>query len=250
VYSFLIMTEIGSSDVLVFMNIDIEDGRTARIEIRRGDSPAVLARKFCEEHYLPDEAIPLLTESIESSMQDAVSPCEPKNNHHMPPSGARAPTENVGNEDLLQSPCSDRPGNIDLHEAKGAENYFSDTVQVRSSSSAVKSASHYERSKAALHNSSHMSSSFAESLQRLLEPIGRVRKRNGMLSRSLSTNDLTCTNPSSKEAAKAKPRKSEDGSGKAFVWERLYRQGTQGKTGRRSLRSKSATWNTEASTRR
>jgi hypothetical protein len=243
------MTGDCSSDVLVFMNVDM-DGTIQRIEIRRGDSPFLLARKFCEEHALPDEALPLLTESIESSMQDAISSSESKNHNMLPPSGARAPAETMGTEDMLQSTYAEKADSSEPHgsdNADDAEGYFSKSAQGLSRSfSPIKP--DYEKSRASFRDR-QLSNSFAESLKRLLEPIGRCRRRSDTFTRSLSANDLSSTARHAKDVSKPKARKSEEGGSKDFVWERLYRHGTHGRS-IRSLRSKSASWSAEASTRR
>lgn len=44
--------------------VDIGGGRSDRIEIRKGDDPADAARKFCEQHQLPNAVLEPLTQHL------------------------------------------------------------------------------------------------------------------------------------------------------------------------------------------
>lgn len=63
-------TGIEQPTVLV-TTVDIGGGKSDKIEIRRGDDPADLARAFCERHGLPEGVLAPLTEHLLDNLRKA-----------------------------------------------------------------------------------------------------------------------------------------------------------------------------------
>ncbi len=57
--------------VVLVTTVDIGNGRSDKIEIKRGDDPADLARDFCQRHSLPDGVLGPLTEHLLENLRKA-----------------------------------------------------------------------------------------------------------------------------------------------------------------------------------
>ena len=66
-------SSLGSEpSLLLRMTVEIGDGRTGEVRVRRGDSPAALAATFCKEHGLGDRALTLLTQHVANNLADVL----------------------------------------------------------------------------------------------------------------------------------------------------------------------------------
>ncbi len=51
--------------------VDIGEGRSERLEVRRGDDPAAVVRAFCGRHVLPDSVVGPLTQHVLDNLRRA-----------------------------------------------------------------------------------------------------------------------------------------------------------------------------------
>jgi hypothetical protein len=58
--------------ILLLTTVDIGDGRSAKIEVREGDDPLVIAAMFCQENGLPDGIVGHLAVHILENLAQAV----------------------------------------------------------------------------------------------------------------------------------------------------------------------------------
>eukprot|EP00955_Chlamydomonas_euryale_P102714 365441-Chlamydomonas_euryale.AAC.4 len=56
---------------VLLTTVDIGGGRSDKIEIRKGDNPAEIARSFCERHSLPEAVLTPLTEHLLENLRKA-----------------------------------------------------------------------------------------------------------------------------------------------------------------------------------
>lgn len=57
--------------IILVTTVDIGGGKSDKIEIRRGDDPADLARAFCDRHSLPEGVLGPLTEHLLDNLRKA-----------------------------------------------------------------------------------------------------------------------------------------------------------------------------------
>lgn len=96
---------VKSEPLLLRMTVDIGDGRTGEVKVRRGDGADELAAAFCKTHGLGERARLLLTEHITSNLADVLSQLRPTAAAAEEAAARPAPPPSVASSSAQASPA-------------------------------------------------------------------------------------------------------------------------------------------------